>query len=205
MTLTFLWLSLGAFFLGSCPFSVWIGRLFLNEDIRHYGDGNPGAANVFRAGSPNLGVLAATLDIAKGVPFVVVAHTVYHLPEAAVMGIGLSAILGHAFSPLLRFKGGKALAVTAGVIIGLLRPELFFPFFLPALLFFLVLESHAWLVVLTPAATLAYMLATSAGIWSILLMLCILVLFVFKQANEIHGLPRLRPWLTNWLLPHRQG
>jgi glycerol-3-phosphate acyltransferase PlsY len=204
VALTFLWLALGAFFLGSCPFSVWIGRLFLAKDIRHYGDGNPGAANVFRAGSSKLGILAVTLDIAKGAPFVVVSLTVYHLPEAAVMGIGLSAMLGHAFSPLLRFKGGKALAVTAGVIIGLLRPELFFPFFLSALLFFLVLESHAWLVVLTPVATLAYLLATHAGIWSILFMLCILVLFAFKQADEIHGLPRIRPRLTSWLLPRRQ-
>ena len=203
--MTFLWLALGAFFLGSFPFSVWIGRLFLAKDIRHYGDGNPGAANVFRAGSSKLGTLAVALDIAKGVPFVMLSNTVYHLPEAMVMGVGLSSMLGHAFSPLLRFKGGKALAVTAGVIIGLMRPELFFPFFLSALLFFVVLESHAWLVVLTPVATLAYILVTGAGIWSVLFMLCILMLFAFKQANEIHGLPRFRPWLANWLLPRRQS
>jgi glycerol-3-phosphate acyltransferase PlsY len=205
VTLTFLWLALGAFFLGSCPFSVWIVRLFLAKDIRQYGDGNPGAANVFRAGSSKLGAIAVVLDIAKGVPFVMLSHTVYHLPQSAVMEVGLAAMLGHAFSPLLRFKGGKALAVTAGVIIGLLRPELFFPFFLSALLLFVVLESHAWLVVLTPIATLAYLLATGAEKWSVLFMLSILVLFAFKQAEEIHGLPRFRPWLANRILPRRQS
>jgi glycerol-3-phosphate acyltransferase PlsY len=204
VTFTFLWLALLAFFLGSCPFSVWIGRLFLAKDIRHYGDGNPGAANVFIAGSSKAGALAVTLDIAKGIPFVVLSNAVYHLPEAAVLGIGIAAILGHAFSPLLRFKGGKALAVTAGVIIGLLRLDLFFAFFLPALLFFVILQSHAWLVVLTPVATLVYLLVTGAGIWSILFMLFVLALFSFKQADEIHGLPHLRSWLACRLLPHRQ-
>lgn len=43
-------LAVLAFWLGACPFSVWIGRWFLDKDIREYGDGNPGAINVFRAG-----------------------------------------------------------------------------------------------------------------------------------------------------------
>lgn len=120
------------------------------------------------------------------------------------MGVGLSAMLGHAFSPLLRFKGGKALAVTAGVIMGLMRPELFFAFFLPALLFFVVLESNAWLVVLTPVATLVYLLITGARLWPILFMLCILALFALKHYREIDGLPRIKPWLKSWLLQHRE-
>lgn len=139
-SMTFIWLTAGAFLLGACPFAVWIGRLFLSQDIRRYGDGNPGAANVFRAGSVAAGVLAVVLDIGKGVPFVLLAGSVYHLPPVQVVAVGLAAMLGHAFSPLLHFKGGKALAVTAGVIIGLLNPELLWSFFLSALLFFIVLE-----------------------------------------------------------------
>ncbi len=42
-------LALGAFWLGACPFSVWIGRWLLHRDVREYGNGNPGAANVFLA------------------------------------------------------------------------------------------------------------------------------------------------------------
>jgi glycerol-3-phosphate acyltransferase PlsY len=141
MILTYAWLSLAAFLLGACPFSLWLGRLFLNTDIRRYGDGNPGATNVFRAGSTIIGALAVTLDISKGIPFVVLAHSMFHLGQMHVVAVGLSAMLGHAFSPFLGFKGGKALAVTAGVVIGLLNASIFWSFFLSALLFFVILDS----------------------------------------------------------------
>ena len=80
----------------ACPFSVWIGRWFLGKDIREYGDGNPGAANVFRAGGRKSGCLALVLDVAKGVPFVALAHSFFNLSEVIVMGMALSAISGHA-------------------------------------------------------------------------------------------------------------
>jgi glycerol-3-phosphate acyltransferase PlsY len=203
--LTFMWLAPGAYLLGSLPFSVWLGRLFLQKDIRAFGDHNPGAANVFRAGNPLVGALAVILDIGKGVPFVVLSRKLYHLPEAAVVGIGLSAILGHAFSPLLGFKGGKALAVTAGVIIGLLNAKLFFAFFIPALLFALILDSHAWLAILSPLSTLIYLTVSRASAWEILLMLCIATILTSKQVGEIHSLPHLKPRLINWMMPRRQA
>ena len=52
-----------AFWLGACPFSVWIGRWFLGKDIRNYGDGNPGAANVFRAGGRKTGLFAVEVVV----------------------------------------------------------------------------------------------------------------------------------------------
>ena len=104
-------LAVSAFWLGACPFSVWIGQWLLGKDIRDYGDGNPGATNVFRAGGRKSGCLAIILDAAKGVPFVLLAHLFFGLSIIAVMAVALSAILGHAFSPLLRFRGGKSIAV----------------------------------------------------------------------------------------------
>ena len=73
-------LALCAFGLGACPFSLWVGRWFLGRDIRNYGDGNPGAVNVFRAGGRKAGLLAVLLDVAKGVPFVWLAHSFFELP-----------------------------------------------------------------------------------------------------------------------------
>jgi len=73
-------LSAAAFWLGACPFSVWLGRWRLGKDITRYGDGNPGSANVFRAGSIKLGLVAVFLDIAKGVPFVLMSHSLFGLP-----------------------------------------------------------------------------------------------------------------------------
>ena len=103
--LTFIWLAPGAYLLGSLPFSVWLGKLFLKKDIRAYGDHNPGAANVFRAGNPMLGMAAVLLDVGKGIPFVVLARWL-GLGQTAAVAVGLAAILGHAFSPWLRFHGG---------------------------------------------------------------------------------------------------
>jgi glycerol-3-phosphate acyltransferase PlsY len=203
--LTFMWLAPGAFLLGSLPFSVWLGRLFLRKDIRAFGDGNPGAANVFRAGNPVIGAFAVILDIGKGVPFVALSQKMYHLPEVSLMGIGLSAILGHAFSPMLGFKGGKALAVTAGVIIGLFDAQLFFAFFIPALVFALILESHAWLAILSPLSTLVYLTVSRTSVWEILFMLCVVSIFASKQMRDIHGPPRLKPRLIGWLMPRRQA
>ncbi|HQP09669.1 MAG TPA: glycerol-3-phosphate acyltransferase, partial [Anaerolineaceae bacterium] len=54
-----------AFLFGSLPFSLWLGKLSLKVDVRQYGDGNPGAANVFRAGGKGIGLLAIILDVTK--------------------------------------------------------------------------------------------------------------------------------------------
>ena len=71
---SFILLAVAAFCLGACPFSLWVGRHLLGKDIRDYGDGNPGAVNVFRVGGRKAGSLALTLDIAKGTPFVLLSH-----------------------------------------------------------------------------------------------------------------------------------
>ena len=127
-------------FTGACPFSVWIGRKALGKDITRYGDGNPGSANVFRAGNVTLGIIALVLDIAKGIPFIWIAHYVLHLPFSNLLFIGICAILGHAFSPFLKFLGGKAIAVTFGVLIALPQAELLLLFAIFTLFGFLFIE-----------------------------------------------------------------
>lgn len=103
------------FLAGALPFSVWIGRLALGKDIRQYGDGNPGATNVFRAGGKRVGALAAVLDGFKGLLPVSIAAYGLGISGAALAAAALAPILGHAFSPFLRGRGGKAVAVTFGV------------------------------------------------------------------------------------------
>ena len=93
-------LAVFAFCLGACPFSLWTGRWLLHKDIREYGEGNPGAANVLRAGGRKAFVLALVLDIAKGFPFAFMAHKVFGLPEPAIMAVAMGAVLGSALSPL---------------------------------------------------------------------------------------------------------
>jgi len=185
-------LAVSAFCLGACPFSVWIGHWLLGKDIREYGDGNPGAANVFRAGGRKSGCLALILDMAKGVPFVALAHSFFGLPEGAVMAVGLSAILGHAFSPLLRFKGGKSLAVTGGVLLALPQHEVLIACLVFMFLAFLFIAIDAWRVILGSAGALTYLVTTTGFSLESLFVLCVLAVFAVKQLKDLRTTPRFK-------------
>jgi glycerol-3-phosphate acyltransferase PlsY len=201
MQLGTLLLAIGAFWLGACPFSVWIGRWLLGKDIRAYGDGNPGAANVFRAGGRKAGILAVILDVAKGTPFVILAYSFFGFPTPAVLAIGLSAILGHAFSPMLRFKGGKSIAVTMGVFIALPQHAIIIAFLAIMLLGYLLIDVDAWIVTLGAGGSLAYLAAIEGNVWESLFMLCILAILVTKHFADLKTIPRFKGKLARWLLP----
>ncbi|MEE9293144.1 MAG: glycerol-3-phosphate 1-O-acyltransferase PlsY [Acidobacteriota bacterium] len=113
-----------AFSLGAIPFSWIIGRILQGVDIRSTGSGNVGATNLARAIGFGPGVAALLLDAAKGVAAVLFARwmagtgqEVSWLPALT----GALAVIGHNFTPFLRFKGGKGVATGAGVF-GALAP-----------------------------------------------------------------------------------
>lgn len=195
-------LALSAFCLGACPFSLWIGHWFLRKDIRDYADGNPGAANVLRAGGRWSFVLALVSDIGKGAPFVVLADRL-GFPEAVAMAVGLAAIMGHAFSPLLGFKGGKSIAVTAGVLFALPQHEMPLVFAVFMLAGFLFVESSAWTVVLATAASAACLAVITGGFWEPLFMLCVLAIFAVKQFGELRAVPRVKVKPVYWFQSRR--
>ena len=181
----FVLLVVGAFLLGACPFSLWIGNWLLKRDIRGYGDGNPGAYNVFRAGGRKSGVLALFADIAKGVPFVYLAHYVLELPMVMVMGVGLAAILGHAYSPFLGFKGGKALAVTGGVLLTMPQHEMVLSVIALMLLAFLYIQGDAWRVTFGLVGSLIYLSVTKGLALEPLFLLCIIAIITLKHFKEL--------------------
>ena len=108
-----LWTLIG-FLAGSLPFSVWLGRLALKQDITRYGDANPGATNVLRAGGKGWGALALLLDTAKALLPVSAAYYWAGMEDWRAIPIALAPIAGHAFSPFLHWRGGKAVATTLG-------------------------------------------------------------------------------------------
>jgi glycerol-3-phosphate acyltransferase PlsY len=114
---TFAWFAL-AFLSGSLPFSFWVGRL-AGKNIQDYGDGNPGATNAWKAGGAFWGAAAVVLDFGKGAVPVLLANYWVGLEGFSLAAVSLAPVLGHAYSPFLRFQGGKALAVTFGVWTGL--------------------------------------------------------------------------------------
>lgn len=111
-------LSLGAFFLGAIPFGFVAGKL-RGIDLREEGSKNIGATNTLRVLGVVPGVLVLLLDVAKGLLPVLVARQVLHLPSWWVVGVGLLAVLGHIYSPFVRFRGGKGVATSLGVLFGL--------------------------------------------------------------------------------------
>jgi glycerol-3-phosphate acyltransferase PlsY len=185
--------AITSFLLGACPFALIIGKIFLHKDIRDYGDHNPGAANVFKAGSVPWGFLAVFLEIAKGVPFVLLALLYFGFSEPMVLFIGLCAVLGHAFSPFLRFKGGKATAVTFGVFLAIPEKEIVIVFVILMVAGFLLLDSDGWRIVLSTAGCLIFNVITGKSIWTWLFLLFVLVIITVKNIDALKTLPRSKP------------
>lgn len=111
----------GAFFLGGIPFSFLFGRA-RGVDIRTLGSGNVGATNLTRALGLRWGVVAFLADASKGWLPVLAARECF--PEATWLPAiaGCAAVIGHCFSPFLRFRGGKGVATGAGVVAALNLP-----------------------------------------------------------------------------------
>ncbi|MEI7885031.1 MAG: glycerol-3-phosphate acyltransferase [Clostridia bacterium] len=110
-----IFLILLAFFSGTLPFSFWLGKFFAKTDIRTIGDKNPGSSNVFRTGHLKLGIIAIVLDFAKGLLPVIILAPMLDIGSIPWIAVAIAPVFGHAFSPFLHFRGGKAVAVTFGI------------------------------------------------------------------------------------------
>ena len=103
-----------AFLLGSFPTAFLVSKWRLGKDIRSVGNRNPGAGNVSREVGMAFGILVFIVDAAKGISAVVLAQLL-GTADAVVYGAGFVAVLGHNFSPFLKFRGGKGAATAIGV------------------------------------------------------------------------------------------
>jgi len=113
------------YLLGSLPFSFWLGKL-KGVDLRKIGSGNVGATNLARASGPLWGIIAFILDLSKGLVAVLLASYLGNLWGSSILSptllkiiAGISSIAGHNWTFILNFKGGKGVATSAGVFLGL--------------------------------------------------------------------------------------
>lgn len=121
---------LAAYLIGSTPFGMIIAAC-KGVDLRRCGSGNVGATNVGRVLGRRWGYLCFFLDLAKGLIPAAAAGAMLHpqegvpslLCQAAWVGVGLGAIIGHVFTFWLKFRGGKGVATALGVVLGM------FPYF----------------------------------------------------------------------------
>jgi len=105
-----------AYLLGSIPSGVWVGKLFFKIDIREHGSGNMGTTNTFRVLGVKAGTIVMIFDIAKGT--IAALLPVWLGLELHPMITGIFAVLGHVYPIFAGFKGGKAVATTAGIALG---------------------------------------------------------------------------------------
>ena len=116
-------LILLAYLIGSIPTALIISKKFFGIDIRDYGSGNMGATNAFRVMGPKFGTIIMVLDILKGMMAVGLYFFLpYYLTNELertnfMMGLGLSAVIGHIFPVFANFKGGKGVATLLGMLI----------------------------------------------------------------------------------------
>ena len=112
-----------AYLLGSIPSGLWIGRKFFQIDIRQHGSGNLGATNSFRILGKKAGTIVLLLDLLKGSISVLLLKQM-DLHGISPLIIALFAVMGHTYPLFANFKGGKAVATFAGVILAY-QPVLF--------------------------------------------------------------------------------
>ena len=112
-----------AYLLGSIPSGLWIGRKFFQIDIRQHGSGNLGATNSFRILGKKAGTIVLLMDLLKGSISVLLLQQM-DLHGVSPLIIALFAVIGHTYPLFANFKGGKAVATFAGVILAY-QPVLF--------------------------------------------------------------------------------
>jgi glycerol-3-phosphate acyltransferase PlsY len=112
--------TLAGYLVGGIPFSYIAGRM-RGIDLRQHGSGNLGASNTYRILGGRIALAVLVLDVAKGLAPVLVAKQ-FDPPGSApvhALAAAAGAILGHLFSPYLKFSGGKGIATSAGAFAGL--------------------------------------------------------------------------------------
>jgi len=118
-----------SYLLGSIPFSLILVKVFKNIDLRKMGSGNIGATNAFRTCGYKIGIPALLLDIAKGLlPVILFSEFIKGTglsKDSQRLLLGLASICGHNWPLYLNFKGGKGIATSFGVVIGLSLKNLF--------------------------------------------------------------------------------
>lgn len=167
------------FALGSVPFGLILTQAAGLGDVRKIGSGSIGATNVLRTGNKALAAATVLLDAAKGAIPVILAAQFWPGAEGDA---GVAAVLGHCFTPWLKFKGGKGFATTAGVAAALALPVMA----LSAVVWALVLaasriSSVSSLCTVTAAPIIAWAIGYPNAV--IPLMVIAVIVFVQHRAN----------------------
>ena len=107
-------LILISYLIGCFPSAYFLGKMYKNIDIRNHGSGNSGSTNALRVMGTKFGILTLVIDVLKGVVAVLIGRLV--LGDQGGLIAGVLVVLGHNFPVFLKFKGGKGVATSVGVL-----------------------------------------------------------------------------------------
>ncbi len=188
-----LWLIVG-YLIGSIPWALIIGKTFYGVDIRTKGSGNLGGTNAGRVLGKKAGIIVILLDALKAFIVMVLVNAIS--PEY-IRYAGLAVCIGHCFPVFANFKGGKAVACSAGYILGLglfVTHDVVFTFVYPALVFVIVLcltkyMSLASMSGLITATIMGYLTYKDNSLATLVLLLTLFVIFMHRAniIRLIHG------------------
>ncbi len=186
--------SIVAYILGSIPFGLLIAKSMCNIDPRLDGSKNTGATNIARLCGIKYGIGTLVLDVAKGLVPVIMADAWMH-DGFGLSIVALAAILGHAFSCFMNFKGGKAVATTIGAFMALSFWGAFFS--AASCLAVVALSGHVSMGSLTLALALPAFMLLTGNFAYVPVALVIMVLLFWRHKENIHRLARgeENPWM----------
>lgn len=173
-------LVLLAYLLGSIPSALWVGKIFYKTDVRTKGSGNLGATNTFRVLGSTAGLIVTVLDILKGTAATVIPLFVDTNIHPLVFG--LIAVVGHMYPVFAKFKGGKAVATSGGILLGYQ-----WPLFIVAVAVLLIalkitkMVSLSSMILAVVAIVYAIIYAVNTGDYPFLAVIIVLSAFIFYR------------------------
>ena len=172
-----------AYLIGSIPSGLWIGKAFYKTDIREHGSGNLGATNTFRILGKKAGIIVTMMDVLKGTAAVLLPLIPYFQDSSIhPLLLGAIAVVGHMFPIFASFRGGKAVATSAGVLLGYT-----WPLFVILVIVFLISLKITKMVSLTSmiASLIALIYSIIYGVvtgeWALCILVAVLSTFIIYR------------------------
>lgn len=145
-----------SYLLGSIPFALLVGKLGYRVDVREHGSGNLGTTNTFRVLGKKAGSLVLLGDMGKGL--VAALLPLFFGSDMGLLLAGIPAIVGHSYPIFAKFKGGKSVATSAGVLLAA------FPWF-----FVVVVGTFLVTLLVSKMVSLSSMAAAAVGLITVII------------------------------------
>lgn len=175
-------LCLFSYFLGNISGSLLIGKVLYNKDIREYGSGNAGMTNALRTFGKKIGAATFIIDFIKGMIAAYIGSRV--MGDFGIMLAGIFVVLGHDWPVVFRFKGGKGIATSFGVLV-MSQPIIAFIMFVIFLITVIISKYVSLGSVLAAAAGLVigayFFLTTQIYLSAMLLVLGLMTIYKHRQ------------------------